>query len=53
MRRPAKVQEAATEASPATVAQFLIGLITQASMEENVSLARTLANARATEGNCP
>jgi hypothetical protein len=39
--------------SPETVAQFMIGMLTRASMEENVHLAKALGNARSADGKCP
>ena len=40
-------------ASPETVAQFLIGLLTNASAEENVGFARSIGNARSANCECP
>lgn len=50
---PGRGPGSGVRASPETVAQFLIGLLTNASIEENVPLARSLGNARSTYGQCP
>jgi hypothetical protein len=50
---PGRGPGSGVRASPETMAQFLIGLVTNASVEENVGLARNLGNARATAGECP
>jgi hypothetical protein len=50
---PGRGPGSGVRASPETVAQFMIGLLTNASMEENAGLARSLANARSSDGECP
>jgi hypothetical protein len=50
---PGRGPGSGVRASPETVAQFLIGLLTNASAEENAGLARSLGNARSAHGECP
>jgi hypothetical protein len=49
---PGRGPGSGVRASPETVAQFLIGLLTNASVEENVHHARSLGNARSADGEC-
>jgi hypothetical protein len=50
---PGRGPGSGVRADPDAVAQFLIGLLTRASMEENISLARSLGNAKSVDGQCP
>jgi hypothetical protein len=50
---PGRGPGSGVRAGPDAVAQFLIGLITNASTEENVPLARSLGNAKSADGQCP
>lgn len=50
---PGRGPGSGVRASPETLAEFLVAMLTHATMEENIHLARNLGKARSARGTCP